>query len=312
MTSFAGLVNNGCRHSLNYPMVKVLPQAMYENDTIVKILRDGQSCVLYKEIPDTTLHKEGYVSTHAITLVLQGKLQIEKYGCGVETVNAGQMIFVPKGLYMISDILLQTKEPFVAMVFFFDEALIDSFIASLGKRKYEPALVHCLTMNYTEQITVYTENLLRLYKEGSGNHNAITRAKLFEFLHLLSISPRGEEFIRAILSLKNQEKRSIREFMVANFSKPLSVEDYAYLTGRSLSTFNRDFKRLFSISPKQWLMEQRLEKARKLLALNNTSVSDVAFDTGYENISHFIKAFHKKFNISPKQYLIQKRNEVLV
>jgi AraC family transcriptional regulator, exoenzyme S synthesis regulatory protein ExsA len=293
-------------------MIRILPQAMYERDDIHKILRDGQSCVLYKEIGETTLHKEGFVSTHALTLVLQGKLQIEKYQCGIEIVNEGQMIFVPKGLYMISDVLLANNEPFIAMVFFFDEALIDSFVESLGKIKANPVLCHCLVMDYGEQIRLFTENLLRLYKEGSHNHNSITRSKLFEMLHLLSISPKGKEFVQAILSLKNQEKRSIKEFMQSNYSKPLTVEDYAYLTGRSLSTFNRDFKRLFKISPKQWLMEQRLEKARSLLSVNNTTVSDVAFESGYENISHFIKAFHKKFNISPKQFLIQKRNEVLV
>jgi AraC family transcriptional regulator, exoenzyme S synthesis regulatory protein ExsA len=71
-------------------MVKVLPQAMYENNSILKILRDGQSCVLYKEIAEATFHKEGYLSTHAITLVLRGRLQIEKYGCGVETVMKGK------------------------------------------------------------------------------------------------------------------------------------------------------------------------------------------------------------------------------
>ena len=293
-------------------MIKVLPQAMYERDDIHKILRDGQSCVLYKEIGETTLHKEGFVSTHAITLVLQGRLQIEKYQCGIEMVNEGKMIFVPKGLYMISDCLQPNNEPFMAMVFFFDEALIDSFVESLGKRKSEPVLSHCLVMDYDEPIRLFTENLLRLYKEGSHNHNSVTRSKLFELLHLLSISAKGKEFVQAILSLKNQEKRSIKEFMQSNYSKPLTVEDYAYLTGRSLSTFNRDFKRLFKISPKQWLMEQRLEKARSLLSVNNTTVSDVAFESGYENISHFIKAFHKKFNISPKQFLIQKRNEVLV
>jgi AraC family transcriptional regulator, exoenzyme S synthesis regulatory protein ExsA len=293
-------------------MTKVYPQVMYENNGIHKILRDGQSSVLYKEIPLTAMDKEGYVSTHAVTMVLKGRLQIEKHGCGTQIVDEGQMIFIPKGLYMISDCLQSNNDPFVAIVFFFDEALIDSFIASLGKRKYEPVLVHCLMMNINDHIRLFTENLLRLYKEGSSMHNSITRAKLFEFLHLLSISPKGEEFIRAILSLKNKEKRSIKEFMLANFSKPLSVEDYAYLTGRSLSTFNRDFKRLFNISPKQWLVEQRMEKAKLLLSSGNQHVSDAAFEAGYENISHFIKAFHKKFNISPKQYLIQKRNEVLV
>lgn len=292
--------------------MRVLPQALYENSSIEKILRDGQSSVLYKEIGQDNLHKEGYVSTHAITLVLNGRLQIQKQGCGLDVVNEGEMIFLPKGIYMISDCVMPGDEPFSAMVFFFDEALIDQFIASLGKTKYEPTPVHCVTLNYTEPIRLFTENLLKLYRQGSSLHNSVTRAKLFEFLHLLSISPKGESFIRAILSLKNQFKRSIREFMLDNFSKPLTVEDYAYLTGRSLSTFNRDFKRLFHISPKQWLMDQRLEKARTLLAFNNTSVAEVAYETGYENISHFIKAFHKKFNISPKQYLIQKRNEVLV
>lgn len=293
-------------------MIRILPQAMYERDDIHKILRDGQSCVLYKEIGETTLHKEGFVSTHALTLVLQGRLKVERMECGTETVNAGEMIFLPKGLYMISDILQPDNDPFVAMVFFFDEALIDSFISSLGKRKTELLLCHSMVLKYDEPLRLFTENLLRLYKEGSGVHNAITRSKLFEFLHLLSISPKGPEFVRAILSLKNQQKRSIKEFMQVNYSKPLTVEDYAYLTGRSLSTFNRDFKRLFKISPKQWLMEQRLEKAKSLLSVNKTTVSDVAFESGYENISHFIKAFHKKFNISPKQFLIQKRNEVLV
>src|SRR5688500_10024248 len=102
MTSFAILANFCHSHSLNYCMIRILPQAMYERDDIHKILRDGQSCVLYKEIGETTLHKEGFVSTHALTLVLQGRLQIEKSGYGIKIVNEGQMIFVPKGLYMIS------------------------------------------------------------------------------------------------------------------------------------------------------------------------------------------------------------------
>jgi AraC-like DNA-binding protein len=100
--------------------------------------------------------------------------------------------------------------------------------------------------------------------------------------------------------------------MNANFNKSLTVEDYAYLTGRSLSTFNRDFKRQFNVSPKKWLMDKRLESAYTLLTHHHKNVTDVAFEVGYENFSHFIKAFHKKFGISPKQFVIQKRTEVMV
>ena len=48
--------------------------------------------------------------------------------------------------------------------------------------------------------------------------------------------------------------------MQKNFDKPLKIEDYAYLTGRSVSTFRRDFKASFSMTPQQWIKEQRLDK----------------------------------------------------
>lgn len=290
--------------------MKVLPQSFFESDKFVKVLRDGLSCVVYKEIQETTIHKEGYVSTHALTLVLQGNLKLENINKGVAHVRANQLIFVPKGLYTVSDILL-SGEPFVALVFFFDEQLVDEFIKTLDP-KIKGKCTFNLVMPYSETIRLYIETLLKLYKNGEHNHHKVTRSKLFELLHLLSVGERGEEFMQSLLAVKNKEKRNIRDFMNANFGKSLTVEDYAYLSGRSLSTFNRDFKRQFNISPKQWLMEKRLAKAHDLLSKNPQNVTEVAFEVGYENFSHFIKAFHKKFGVSPKQFVIQKRTEVLV
>jgi AraC-like DNA-binding protein len=291
--------------------MKVLPQTFFENKSFVKVLRDGLSCIIYKEMPESVLCKEGYASTHAITLVLQGNLKIENINKGAAYVHPNQLIFVPKGLYTVSDILL-SDEPFVAIVFFFDETLVDDFIRSLNLKTKDPRCTPHLIMPYSDTIRLYTETLLTLYKNGDHNHHKVTRAKLFELLHLLSIGEGGEAFVRTLLTLKNKEKRNIRDFMNANFNKSLTVEDYAYLTGRSLSTFNRDFKRQFNLSPKKWLMDKRLERAYTLLTHNHTSVTDIAFEVGYENFSHFIKAFHKKFGISPKQFVIQKRTEVMV
>jgi AraC-like DNA-binding protein len=292
-------------------MMKVLPQSFFENNHFVKVLRDGLSCVIYKEINPTPLQKEGYVSTHALTLVLKGNLKVENLNKGVAYVHANQFIFIPKGLYTISDILL-SDEPFVAIVFFFDEELIDEFVKTLNPKLKDNRCTFNLVLPYSESIRLYTETLLQLYKNGDHNHHKVTRSKLFELLHLLSIGEKGDDFIRTLLCLKNKEKRNLKDFMNANFNKSLTVEDYAYLTGRSLSTFNRDFKRQFNIAPKKWLMDRRLERAYELLTGNHHSVNEIAFEVGYENFSHFIKAFHKKFGISPKQFVIQKRTEILV
>ena len=100
--------------------------------------------------------------------------------------------------------------------------------------------------------------------------------------------------------------------MKCNFDKPLKMEDYAYLTGRSLSTFRRDFKNHFQITPQKQLKEKRMEKAMIILNNENISVAQLAFEVGYENISYFIQAFKSHYDSSPKQYqLTQQRNHII-
>ena len=107
------------------------------------------------------------------------------------------------------------------------------------------------------------------------------------------------------------KKRNIKSFMEQNFDKPLKIEDYAYLTGRSISTFRRDFKSYYQITPQKWLKEKRLEKAINILKDREMSVTELSYEVGYENISYFIKEFKNKMGLSPKQYILsQHRNRL--
>lgn len=289
--------------------MRVLPQLFYETPEYRKILVDGLSCIVHKKLDTAVWQKEGYVSAHAITLVLTGELRIENDEGLLAVVPENKMIFLPKGLYSISDILPKNGS-FEAIVFFFDEEVITSFINSMNGKTTKVKCVSHFLLDYTNSIREYTESLLKLYNGNTTPHRKLTGAKLFEFLHLVSAEHSSECFLGALTNLNNKERKSLKAFMTANFSKPLSIEDYAYLTGRSLSTFRRDFKTHFGLSPKQWLIDKRLEKAHTLLSKNNTTISDVVLETGYENISHFIKAFHKRYGMPPKQFLISKRKEV--
>lgn len=89
--------------------------------------------------------------------------------------------------------------------------------------------------------------------------------------------------------------------MEIHYDKPLTVEDYAYLTGRSESTFRREFKARFGIPPRQWIIRKRLEKAYELLESTNWEVAQVAEAVGYDNVSHFISAFKKEYQRTPRQ-----------
>ena len=288
--------------------MKVVPQGFYNNPGIEKIMVDGLCSIIYKSVEQIDSHNERYLSAHALTLVLDGGLIIEGFEGGVCKVHKNQLIFLPKGLYMISDII-PTDQPFRALVFFFDEEVADSFLSYYSVHSKE-TMVSNLIFDYNEQLQLFVDTALSLYRK--GHQNQFTRVKLLELLHLIARSGKGSEFVDALIEVRKKEKKSIAEFMEEHFDKPLDIEDYAYLTGRSISTFQRDFKRKYQTSPKKWLIRKRLEKAAVLLKTSAHSVSRTMQSVGYENTSHFIKAFHKKFGISPKQYQIKHRTEVRI
>jgi AraC-like DNA-binding protein len=80
-----------------------------------------------------------------------------------------------------------------------------------------------------------------------------------------------------------------------NFSFNLKLEEFARLSARSLSAFKRDFQYTYQTSPGKWLMEKRLNHAMHLLTNVNKSVSEAAFESGFESLSHFSRAFRHRF-----------------
>src|SRR5215510_1447576 len=159
-------------------MLKILPQQFYQLPEIKKIMVDGLSCIIHKEFSNPAPQKEGYVSTHAITLVRKGTLKVENDSGSLTYVNKDQMIFLPKGLYMISDII-PDKGSFEAVVFFFEEDVINNFINSINLKSKKDKCVPHLALEYTEPIRIFTESLLRLYSGEHNAHKALTKTKLF-------------------------------------------------------------------------------------------------------------------------------------
>lgn len=95
------------------------------------------------------------------------------------------------------------------------------------------------------------------------------------------------------------EKINIEEFMNRNFKFNVSVSRFAYLTGRSLSAFKRDFKQIFNDTPSRWLMQRRLGEAYFLLDKMNKKPSDIYLELGFATLPHFSYSFKKRFGIAP-------------
>ena len=103
---------------------------------------------------------------------------------------------------------------------------------------------------------------------------------------------------------RSQVERVI-DYMKANLTQDLSILDLATLTSMSESHFSRSFKQSVGIAPYQYLMQQRVERAKQLLKQQAVSISNIALDCGFSNQTHLTKVFRQMTGMTPKAY--QKR-----
>ena len=92
---------------------------------------------------------------------------------------------------------------------------------------------------------------------------------------------------------------NLEDFMNKNYKCDLTVEEFAHYTGRSLSTFKKDFAEVFHNTPSRWIVKRRLEEAKCLMEKLGKKPADVYMEVGFKNLSHFSTAFKREFGISP-------------
>jgi AraC-like DNA-binding protein len=110
--------------------------------------------------------------------------------------------------------------------------------------------------------------------------------------------------IDAVLSnFEDPNKVELVSFMEKNYMFNMPLQEFSYLTGRSLTSFKRDFKKAFNCTPQRWLTQRRLELAHYQLTEKKSKPLDVCYETGFENLSHFSFAFKKHFGYAPTELI---------
>jgi AraC-like DNA-binding protein len=279
-------------------LLEILPIQLYCLTNVKVLFRNNNSAILHKVLHENLTDKEMYLSSVAILFVIKGKQVITNYDGTKVIVKQNELLYLSKDMYLVSDFVTENNE-FEAVIFFFDDEFVE---AKSSIDKSSKKTNHKIpTLLADVQIQKYVHSLLNIYLNSNSSHELLS-LKLSELLALIKLQDGEEGFLSLFNSfLQPKDKRDIREFMKRNYLKNLNVQDYASLTGRSKSTFIREFKNLYNTTPNKWLIDQRLEKARQILIKNNQNVTDTAFEVGYENVSHFINAYKKKFSVTPKQ-----------
>lgn len=90
------------------------------------------------------------------------------------------------------------------------------------------------------------------------------------------------------------------KYIQDNIRQPISIKQLAYDLNMSEANYCNSFKKIVGITPKEYITNLKMTQAKYLLEIQN--VTEVAYELGYENISHFIALFKHKYGITPKHY----------
>jgi AraC family transcriptional regulator len=84
--------------------------------------------------------------------------------------------------------------------------------------------------------------------------------------------------------------------------EPIDLESAAGEAGLSPFHFLRLFTRVLGVTPHQYLVRSRLRRAARLLAEDERSITDVAYDVGFGDLSNFVRTFHRAAHVSPRDF----------
>ena len=237
---------------------------------------------------------EQFIKEHGISFIVSG--EIEAYdGNTKHYYHKGDVVLFRKNALVRFVKYPPKDEAFEAISIILDEDLLKEFAQQQEISSEKNPKESLFKLEPDELITSCFKGLESWF--GNKISAELAEIKKKEMIYLLF---RNDKALKNVLfHFAMPGKVNLEAFMNTNFRFNVPLTQFAFLTGRSLASFKRDFEKLFQTSPNKWLQQKRLEEAYYLLFNKKMKPKDVYLEVGFETLSHFSFAFKNKFGISP-------------
>lgn len=243
-----------------------------------------------------------FLEEHLLFFVLEGKF-IMHYGKQTYTVNKNEMILLKKATSVKYE---KTGDPendniSECIMFCLKDDFIKEFLTMANvkiPRTEEEIKTSVYPMN--ECLIGFVKSLDPYFKSSVMIDPGLLRLKIMELLYDVSLCTKNM-FIQ-MLQFRQPARMDVRKVVEQYYATPVTLPELAYLSGRSLSSFKRDFQSSYNMPPARWIKEKRLEKAKEMLQSTAIPVNEIGFSIGFENISHFSRIFKEYYGQSPTDY----------
>ncbi|GAO44054.1 helix-turn-helix domain-containing protein [Flavihumibacter petaseus] len=257
-----------------------------------------KSAILYSCYYQGTFDREKVVEEHALTFIQSGTVRFTTPD-GLKNYQAGDMVLVSRNQLARGEKSPGSSgDPFKSVTIYLTQDALRRYAAEKGidaLPRYSGPRILGLTPNAF--LSAFFASLLPYYDHPGSLTPALQDLKTTEAIELLLSA--GPALRGLLFDFSEPHKIDLESFMLKNFEFNVALTEFARLSGRSLSTFKRDFQKAFALTPEKWLKTQRLEKAYYLIKEKHQKASDVYLRVGFENLSHFSTAFKELYGVNP-------------
>jgi len=205
----------------------------------------------------------------------------------------------------IARIDIDQNDTFQSILIFFSNAALSEVFAkdpSLQQSKSNRPRIGYMAFVKDPFVRNYIQSLALLFEAKEDFTAEMRRVKFEELmLYLFRKYPEQMASFRGKTDL-NFNDVQIREAVETNLYRNITLEELAFLCNLSLSTFKRRFQKIYGAAPNKWIMDRRMEQAKKLLIHHREKPGEIYPKIGYDNHSSFSKAFKKACGLTPSEF----------
>ncbi|MDZ7626371.1 MAG: AraC family transcriptional regulator [Ignavibacteriaceae bacterium] len=134
-----------------------------------------------------------------------------------------------------------------------------------------------IRVNDDVALNVFFQSMMTYFSGVDRPSEALLKLKLKELILSILVSRNNPALLNYFNSIATRETPLVSEIMENNFRYNLSLENYAELCHRSLSSFKRDFQQQYNETPGKWLLNKRLDYSAVLLRNNHLNIFPDSF-----------------------------------
>lgn len=240
---------------------------------------------------------EAFISDHIFSYMISGEHQVW-IGEKCYTFSAGDFRFFRRN-QLTRSIKRSGSSGFASIAIHIDQHTLENLAQQHGITETKSINSEgARLIRENSMLQNFADTLIAYLKAGKLNDQMLQLKTRELVLILAGLDP---EIKNALFEFNQPGKIDLQAFMNGHYRYNVPLERFAFLTGRSLSGFKRDFQKYFQTTPARWLIRKRLSEAKYRIEQQKARATEIYLELGFANLSHFSFAYKKAFGNAPSQ-----------